>query len=163
MVRQQTKRRSGGLIRRGGDRRLQLGALGRRGVRVLGLSRLAVQALRASGGDNLESARDVLKRMMGSGYGFDPASFMQVIDGLPRMGNKREFDELADHMIEMVSTVEPLVSTQGSTAGENSGTYATSVTIMMIVTVPTAAANTKTYPNRRLLRITRRHSIIGQQ
>nr|GMD45702.1 pentatricopeptide repeat-containing protein At2g17140 [Ipomoea batatas]GME20966.1 pentatricopeptide repeat-containing protein At2g17140 [Ipomoea batatas] len=104
MVRQQTKRRSGGLIRRGGDRRLQLGALGRRGVRVLGLSRLAVQALRASGGDNLESARDVLKRMMGSGYGFDPASFMQVIDGLPRMGNKREFDELADHMIEMVST-----------------------------------------------------------
>nr|GMD12377.1 pentatricopeptide repeat-containing protein At2g17140 [Ipomoea batatas] len=55
-------------------------------------------------GDNLEIARDVLKRMMGSGYGFDPASFMPVIDGLRRMGNKRESNELADHMLEMVST-----------------------------------------------------------
>lgn len=87
----------------------------------------------------------------------------------------------------VIPAVEPLVSTQGSTAGENSGTYATSVTIMMIVDVnhliiiffsycyssssssssisivPTAAANAKTYPNRSLLRITRRHSIIGQQ
>lgn len=36
-------------------------------------------------------------------YGFDPASFMPVIDGLGKRGIKHEADELAERMLEMAS------------------------------------------------------------
>ncbi|CAL5341372.1 unnamed protein product [Camellia sinensis] len=53
--------------------------------------------------ENLEGASDILKKMIYNGYGFDPASFMPVIDGLGERGNKREADELAEKMLEMAS------------------------------------------------------------
>ncbi|KAI8021355.1 Pentatricopeptide repeat-containing protein [Camellia lanceoleosa] len=53
--------------------------------------------------ENLEGASDILKKMIYNGYGFDPASFMPVIDGLGERGNKREAAELAEKMLEMAS------------------------------------------------------------
>lgn len=41
--------------------------------------------------------------MMNKGYGFDSASFLPVIDGLGKKGNKHEADELAERMMEMAS------------------------------------------------------------
>ncbi|KAK3010813.1 hypothetical protein RJ639_011497 [Escallonia herrerae] len=49
----------------------------------------------------LDSANDILKKMLYKGYGFDPASFMPVIEGLGKGGNKHEADELAEWMLEM--------------------------------------------------------------
>ncbi|KAK9944384.1 hypothetical protein M0R45_009955 [Rubus argutus] len=41
--------------------------------------------------------------MMNKGYRFDSASFLPVIDGLGKRGNKHEADELAEKMMEMAS------------------------------------------------------------
>lgn len=51
----------------------------------------------------LEGATDILKKMVHKRYGFDPASFMPVIDGLGKKGIKHEADELAERMLEMAS------------------------------------------------------------
>ncbi|KAG7975665.1 hypothetical protein I3843_06G110300 [Carya illinoinensis] len=53
--------------------------------------------------EKLEDASAILHRMIDIGYGFDPASFMPVIDGLGIRGNKHEADELAERMMEMAS------------------------------------------------------------
>lgn len=53
--------------------------------------------------ENLEGAHDILIKMMHIGYGFDPASFMPVIDGLNKLGQKHVADELSERMLEMVS------------------------------------------------------------
>ncbi|KAE9447434.1 hypothetical protein C3L33_20668, partial [Rhododendron williamsianum] len=53
--------------------------------------------------ENLEGATDILKKMVHKRYGFDPASFMPVIDGLGKRGIKHEADELAERMLEMAS------------------------------------------------------------
>lgn len=53
--------------------------------------------------DKLEAASDVIRRLIATGYHFDPASFMPVIDGFSKIGNKREADELAERMMEMAS------------------------------------------------------------
>ncbi|KAL6963599.1 hypothetical protein U1Q18_034610 [Sarracenia purpurea var. burkii] len=53
--------------------------------------------------ENLEDARNILKKMIHKGYGFDPALFMPVVDGLGKRGSKHEADELAEWMLEMVS------------------------------------------------------------
>jgi pentatricopeptide repeat protein len=51
----------------------------------------------------LDDASGILHKMIDIGYGFDPASFMPVIDGLGKRGNKHEADELAERMMEMAS------------------------------------------------------------
>jgi len=53
--------------------------------------------------EDLEGATDILKKMVHKRYGFDPASFMPVIDGLGKKGIKHEADELAERMLEMAS------------------------------------------------------------
>ncbi|KAK9286616.1 hypothetical protein L1049_015016 [Liquidambar formosana] len=53
--------------------------------------------------ENLEGASDLLNKMIGKGYGFDPASFMPVIDAFGKRGNKHEADKLAERMMEMAS------------------------------------------------------------
>uniref|UniRef100_A0A2P2Q4S5 Pentatricopeptide repeat-containing protein n=1 Tax=Rhizophora mucronata TaxID=61149 RepID=A0A2P2Q4S5_RHIMU len=53
--------------------------------------------------EKLENASDVLYKLIDRGLHFDPASFMPVIDGLGRRGNKHEADRLAERMIEMAS------------------------------------------------------------
>ncbi|KAG5620087.1 hypothetical protein H5410_005305 [Solanum commersonii] len=52
--------------------------------------------------ENLEGAHDILIKMMHIGYRFDPASFMPVIDGLNKLGQKHVADELTERMLEMV-------------------------------------------------------------
>jgi len=51
----------------------------------------------------LDDASGILHKMIYIGYAFDPASFMPVIDGLGKRGNKHEADELAERMMEMAS------------------------------------------------------------
>ncbi|PQQ18353.1 pentatricopeptide repeat-containing protein [Prunus yedoensis var. nudiflora] len=53
--------------------------------------------------EKLEDASSILHTMKNKGYGFDPASFLPVIDGLGKRGNKHEADELAETMMEMES------------------------------------------------------------
>ncbi|KAF8406706.1 hypothetical protein HHK36_008798 [Tetracentron sinense] len=53
--------------------------------------------------ENLEGAQAILRKMIDKGYGFNPASFMPVIDCLGKRGNKHEADELAERMMEMAS------------------------------------------------------------
>ncbi|KAH0978136.1 hypothetical protein GBA52_027855 [Prunus armeniaca] len=53
--------------------------------------------------EKLEDASIILHTMKNKGYGFDPASFLPVIDGLSKRGNKQEADELAEAMMEMES------------------------------------------------------------
>jgi pentatricopeptide repeat protein len=50
-----------------------------------------------------QDASSILHNMMNKGYGFDSASFLPVIDGLGKRGNKHEADELAEKMMEMAS------------------------------------------------------------
>ncbi|XP_030450320.2 LOW QUALITY PROTEIN: pentatricopeptide repeat-containing protein At2g17140 [Syzygium oleosum] len=51
----------------------------------------------------IDNASGILNRMIDSGYGIDPASFMPVIDGLRHKGNKKEADQLAERMMDIVS------------------------------------------------------------
>ncbi|XP_065868678.1 pentatricopeptide repeat-containing protein At2g17140 isoform X3 [Euphorbia lathyris] len=51
----------------------------------------------------LEVANGVLHKLIDKGYQFDPASFMPVIDGFSKIGNKHESNELAERMMEMAS------------------------------------------------------------
>ncbi|GAV60133.1 Glyco_transf_8 domain-containing protein/PPR domain-containing protein/PPR_1 domain-containing protein/PPR_2 domain-containing protein, partial [Cephalotus follicularis] len=51
----------------------------------------------------LEDAIGILSKMIDKGYGFDPAAFIPVIEGLGKMGNKHKADELAEKMMEMTS------------------------------------------------------------
>ncbi|XP_010028839.2 pentatricopeptide repeat-containing protein At2g17140 [Eucalyptus grandis] len=51
----------------------------------------------------IDDASGILNRMIDSGYGIDPASFMPVIDGLRHKGNKKEADQLAERMMDIVS------------------------------------------------------------
>lgn len=53
--------------------------------------------------DKLEIASGILHKMIDKGYGFDPASFMPVIDALGKRGNKHEADVLAERMMEMAT------------------------------------------------------------
>ncbi|XP_062086540.1 pentatricopeptide repeat-containing protein At2g17140 [Humulus lupulus] len=53
--------------------------------------------------EKLEEASGFIYYMIDKGYGFDPASFMPVIDGLGKKGNKPEADLLAERMMEMAS------------------------------------------------------------
>lgn len=53
--------------------------------------------------ENFEEAHGILKRMMQESYGFDPASFMPVIDALTNSGSKHEANELAENMLNMAS------------------------------------------------------------
>ncbi|KAH7511463.1 hypothetical protein JRO89_XSUnG0200600 [Xanthoceras sorbifolium] len=53
--------------------------------------------------EQLEVASGILHKMIDKGYGFDPASFMPLIDVLGKRGNKHEADELAERMMEMAS------------------------------------------------------------
>lgn len=56
--------------------------------------------------DELEVASGILHKMIDRGYGFDPAALMPVIDGLGKMGNKKEANSFADKMMEMASVGE---------------------------------------------------------
>ncbi|KAI6700959.1 hypothetical protein NL676_015283 [Syzygium grande] len=51
----------------------------------------------------IDNASGILNRMIDSGYGIDPASFMPVIDGLRHKENKKEADQLAKRMMDIVS------------------------------------------------------------
>ncbi|KAF3434864.1 hypothetical protein FNV43_RR21951 [Rhamnella rubrinervis] len=51
----------------------------------------------------LEDASSIIYNMINRGYDFDPASFMPVVDGLGKKGNKHEADQLAERMMEMAS------------------------------------------------------------
>ncbi|KAL3597764.1 hypothetical protein D5086_009401 [Populus alba] len=53
--------------------------------------------------EKLDDASGILHKLIDKGYWFDPASFMPVIDGLGKRGNKHEADELAEKMMEMAS------------------------------------------------------------
>uniref|UniRef100_A0A803RCA9 Pentatricopeptide repeat-containing protein n=1 Tax=Cannabis sativa TaxID=3483 RepID=A0A803RCA9_CANSA len=53
--------------------------------------------------EKLEEASGLIYYMIEKGYGFDPASFMPVIEGLGKKGNKHEADLLAERMMEMAS------------------------------------------------------------
>ncbi|KAK4436854.1 Pentatricopeptide repeat-containing protein [Sesamum alatum] len=56
--------------------------------------------------ENLESANDILNKMMQRGYRFDPALFMPMIDYLGKRGNKHEVNELTERMLAMGSDTE---------------------------------------------------------
>nr|XP_043631787.1 pentatricopeptide repeat-containing protein At2g17140 [Erigeron canadensis]XP_043631796.1 pentatricopeptide repeat-containing protein At2g17140 [Erigeron canadensis]XP_043631804.1 pentatricopeptide repeat-containing protein At2g17140 [Erigeron canadensis]XP_043631813.1 pentatricopeptide repeat-containing protein At2g17140 [Erigeron canadensis]XP_043631822.1 pentatricopeptide repeat-containing protein At2g17140 [Erigeron canadensis] len=56
----------------------------------------------------IECASIVLRKMIKTGYSFEPASFMPVIDGLRLTGNNPEADEFAQWMLDMGS--EPKVT-----------------------------------------------------
>ncbi|XP_004504955.1 pentatricopeptide repeat-containing protein At2g17140 [Cicer arietinum] len=43
----------------------------------------------------LDDAHSLLQKLIDKGYGFDPSSFIPVIDGLSKRGNKQQADELA--------------------------------------------------------------------
>lgn len=58
---------------------------------------------RLSKDDGLEEAFDILNKMVCNGYGFDPASFMPVIDALTKRGRKHEADELVERMLNMAA------------------------------------------------------------
>jgi pentatricopeptide repeat protein len=45
--------------------------------------------------DRLDDAHCLLQKLIDKGYGFDPSSFIPVIDGLSKRGNKQQVDELA--------------------------------------------------------------------
>ncbi|KAL3002532.1 hypothetical protein AAZX31_08G059100 [Glycine max] len=51
--------------------------------------------------ERLADANSLLYKLIDKGYGFDHASFMPVIDGLSKRGNKRQADELAKRMMEL--------------------------------------------------------------
>ncbi|RDX99967.1 Pentatricopeptide repeat-containing protein, partial [Mucuna pruriens] len=51
--------------------------------------------------ERLADANSLLHKLIDKGYGFDHASFMPVIDGLSKRGNKQEADELAKRMMEL--------------------------------------------------------------
>ncbi|KAG5248186.1 pentatricopeptide repeat-containing protein [Salix suchowensis] len=53
--------------------------------------------------DKLDDASGILHKLIDKGHRIDPASFMPVIDGLGKRGNKHEADELAEKMMEMAS------------------------------------------------------------
>lgn len=52
--------------------------------------------------DELEVVSGILYRMIDKGYGFDLVVLMFVIDGLGKMGNKKEVNEFVEKMMEMV-------------------------------------------------------------
>ncbi|TQE13921.1 hypothetical protein C1H46_000552 [Malus baccata] len=51
--------------------------------------------------EKLEDVASLLHAMKNKEYGFDPASFLSVTDGLGKRGNKQEADELSEIMMEM--------------------------------------------------------------
>ncbi|XP_027177968.1 pentatricopeptide repeat-containing protein At2g17140-like [Coffea eugenioides] len=53
--------------------------------------------------EKFEEAHEVLNKMISKGYGFDPASFMPVIDALTKRGRKHEADELSERMLNMAA------------------------------------------------------------
>ncbi|KAJ6708277.1 RESPIRATORY COMPLEX I CHAPERONE (CIA84) putative [Salix viminalis] len=53
--------------------------------------------------EKLDDASGILHKLIDKGHRIDPASFMPVIDGLGKRGNKHEADELAEKMMEMAS------------------------------------------------------------
>ncbi|KAJ6365600.1 hypothetical protein OIU76_030390 [Salix suchowensis] len=53
--------------------------------------------------EKLDDASGILHKLIDKGHWIDPASFMPVIDGLGKRGNKHEADELAEKMMEMAS------------------------------------------------------------
>ncbi|CAK7329085.1 unnamed protein product [Dovyalis caffra] len=53
--------------------------------------------------EKLDDASGILRKLIDKGYRFDPASFMPVIDGFGKRGNKHDADELAEKMMEMAS------------------------------------------------------------
>ncbi|KAJ1390408.1 Tetratricopeptide-like helical domain superfamily [Sesbania bispinosa] len=50
--------------------------------------------------ERLDDANCLLHKLIDKGYGFDHSSFMPVIDGLSKRGNKQQADELAKRMME---------------------------------------------------------------
>ncbi|XP_022135644.1 pentatricopeptide repeat-containing protein At2g17140 [Momordica charantia] len=57
--------------------------------------------------EKLDDASFILHKMMDKQYRFDHASFMPVIDGLGKRGNKHAADEFAEKMMEMASETDP--------------------------------------------------------
>ncbi|KAK7362974.1 hypothetical protein VNO77_05099 [Canavalia gladiata] len=51
--------------------------------------------------ERLDDANSLLHKLIDKGYGFDHASFIPVIDGLSKRGNKQQGDELAKRMMEL--------------------------------------------------------------
>ena len=61
--------------------------------------------------ERLADASSLLHKLIGKGYGFDHASFMPVIDGLSKRGNKQKADELAKRMMELALEDRPVDTT----------------------------------------------------
>ncbi|KAF6148404.1 hypothetical protein GIB67_036619 [Kingdonia uniflora] len=53
----------------------------------------------------LDEACKLLRKMLGKTHGFDPSSFISVIDALGKSGNKHEANEFSERMMEMASDV----------------------------------------------------------
>ncbi|KAG5088147.1 hypothetical protein JHK86_000759 [Glycine max] len=51
--------------------------------------------------ERFADANSLLYKLIDKGYGFDHASFMPMIDGLSKRGNKRQVDELAKRMMKL--------------------------------------------------------------
>ncbi|TKY59360.1 Pentatricopeptide repeat-containing protein [Spatholobus suberectus] len=51
--------------------------------------------------ERLADANSLLHKLIDKGYGFNHASFMPVIDGFSKRGNKKQADELAKRMMEL--------------------------------------------------------------
>ncbi|PIN14776.1 hypothetical protein CDL12_12593 [Handroanthus impetiginosus] len=71
--------------------------------------------------ENLECARDLLKKMVSSDCRFDPALFMPVIDYLGRRGNKHEVNELTEQMLAVGSEAGMEYKVQGDNKNLNNG------------------------------------------
>ncbi|XLR07190.1 hypothetical protein S83_035128 [Arachis hypogaea] len=57
--------------------------------------------------ERLDDADYLLHKLIDKGYGFDHSSFMPVIDGFSKSGNKHRADELAKRMMEFASEDRP--------------------------------------------------------
>ncbi|KAF6157817.1 hypothetical protein GIB67_038285, partial [Kingdonia uniflora] len=53
----------------------------------------------------LDEACKLLRQMLGKTHGFDPSSFISVIDALGKSGNQHEANEFSESMMEMASDV----------------------------------------------------------
>lgn len=58
--------------------------------------------------ERLADASSLLHKLIDKGYGFDHASFMPVIDGLNKRGQKQKADELAKRMMELALEDRPV-------------------------------------------------------
>ncbi|CAJ1936290.1 unnamed protein product [Sphenostylis stenocarpa] len=58
--------------------------------------------------ERLADASSLLHKLIDKGYGFDHASFMPVIDGLSKRGNKQQADELGKRMMELALEDRPV-------------------------------------------------------